>query len=218
MGGFGEAGGSIGLLCRPLQRDSGSLRLPLPGEAGLEILYQPQRTWFPSRSKSGFVLFFLSFFLSLSPKLSSPVSRARRVSSPTLHVLAPAAAVFPTPPRPSPGRSSLQSCRRARGGTRGDNPSQPRAGGAGGSWRSGAPGCTSHLQIPESHPCPAEPVPVPKLIPRPSEGKELARGDWRSRARGCSQTRLEGLDVTGEILAWCQQTARRGARLQPPGL
>lgn len=59
----------MGLLCRPLQRDSGSLRLPLPGEAGLEILYQPQRTWFPSRSKSGFVLFFLSFFLSLPSSL-----------------------------------------------------------------------------------------------------------------------------------------------------
>lgn len=64
VGGFGEAGGSMGLLCRPLQRDSGSLRLPLPGEVGLEILYQPQRTWFPNHSKSGFVLFFLFFSLS----------------------------------------------------------------------------------------------------------------------------------------------------------
>lgn len=53
----------MGLLCRPLQRDSGSFRLPLP-EVGLEILYQPQRTWFPNHWKSGFVLFFLSSSLS----------------------------------------------------------------------------------------------------------------------------------------------------------
>lgn len=166
------------LLCRPLQRDSGSLRLPLPGEVGLEILYQPQGTWFPNHSKSGFVLFCLSFSLS---QALFPVSQAGRFSSSTLHILAPAPTVFPTPAASQPVREGLQSCRRTCGGIRGDNPSQPRAGG--GSWRSlgywgvghlGAhPTCRSLNPIPA---CPAEPVPVPKLLPRRSEGKELAGG------------------------------------------
>lgn len=62
----------MGLLCCPLQRDSGSLRLLLPGEVGLEILYQPQRTWFPNHPKSGLFYFFplLSFSFSQAVSLS----------------------------------------------------------------------------------------------------------------------------------------------------
>lgn len=116
-----EAGGSVGLLCCPLQRDSGSRRLRLPGEVGLEILYQPQRTWFPNHPKTGFVLFFspLSFFLFLSSKLSPPLA-GWQLFRPTLHIRAHTPTAFPTPaPRwllPSQQGKALRSCtRRARG-------------------------------------------------------------------------------------------------------
>lgn len=143
---------------------------------------------------------FYFFFPLLSPKPSSPVSQASRFSSSTLHILAPTTTVFPTPALPTQPR---KSCGGERGGTGGNNPSQEDPGGVG---HLGAhPTCRSLNPIPA---CPTAPVPVSKT--HPSEGKE----DWRSRARGCSQTCLEQLGVTGEILAWCQQTAR----LQPPRL
>lgn len=156
----------MGLLCRPLQCDSGLLRLPLPGEAGLEILYQPQRTWFPNHPKSGFVLFFPLLFLSFS--FSQAVS--------------PSLAGFPAPPCTSQPRShsshcpapcrrlrtlpgkALQSCRRACGGTQGDNPGPPSTAGAVGQ-PAAHPTCTSPNPIP-AHP--TEPVPVPKQVSSPS--------------------------------------------------
>lgn len=154
VGGFGEAGGSMRLLCRPLQRDSGSLRLPLPGEVGLEILYQPQRTWFPNHSKSGFVLFCLSFSLSqaLFPCLTGwQVFQLHPAHPGTRSHCVPYPSCFPA----SEGKlAELQKDMRWH--MRGQSQPAP-------CWRrileesgllgSGASGCTSHLQIPESHPC-----------------------------------------------------------------
>lgn len=89
---------------------------------------------------------FYFFFPLLSPKPSSPVSQAGRFSSSTLHILAPAAAVFPIPALPTHPKS-------AEGHVVAQEGTIPAR-------RSGTPGCTSHLQIPESHPC-LFPKPIP---------------------------------------------------------
>lgn len=69
------------------------------------------------------------------------------------------------------------------------------------------PGYTSRLEIAESH---HKLVPVPEPISSPSAGKEppweLARGP-AELGQGMHRVSLEWLDVTGEILACCQQTA-----------
>lgn len=218
MGGFGEAGSSMGLLCRPLQRDSGSLRLPLPGEVGLEISYQPQRTWFPNHPKSGFVLYFspsLSFFFFLPSRL--PLSRwlagfpappcTSRPPLPQLSLLRLRAGCFPL--------GEGKACRAAGGhavayeGTIPASPALEKQGDRGRSlgWRlgyrgEGHPRHTSHLQIPEPHPC------QPNRAGARAQARPQTRWERQSPARGCSQVSLERLDVTGEILACRQQTAR----------
>lgn len=202
------------LLCHPLQRDSGSLRLPPPGEVGLEISYQPQRTWFPNHPKVGFCsifffsLLFLSFFFFL-PKPSPPLVPAGRFSSSTLHI--------PIPAPTAPGRAH----RRRHGGTRRDNPSQPSTGGAGGDcggslgWRLGygrvgQPGHTSHPQIPKSHL--TEPVPIPKPVPSPGWGGRSLPGSWVGEAAELSQGMLTGIPGTvGRYRRDPQQTAAAAA-------
>lgn len=152
----------MGLLCRPLQRDSGSLRLPLP-EIGLEILYQPQRTWFPNHSKSGFVLFFLSFSLSqaLFPCLTGwQVFQPHPAHLGTRCHCVPYPSCFP----PSEGKAAeLQK------GTWWHMRGQSQLEDLGGVGHLGAhPTCRSLNPIPA---CPTEPAPVPKLIPRLREGE-----------------------------------------------
>lgn len=90
-----------------------------------------------------------------------------------------------------------------------DSPALEEQGDRGGSlgWRlayrgEGHPRHKSHLQIPESHPC------QPNRTGARAQARPQPRRERQSPARGCSQASLERLDVTGEILACRQQTAR----------
>lgn len=71
-------------------------------------------------------------------------------------------------------------------------------------WRLGyrEEGHPSHLQIPESH------SRQPNRAGARAQAHPQPRRERQSPARGCSQASLEWLDVTGEILACRQQTAR----------
>lgn len=144
----------MGLLCRPLQCDSGLLRLPLPGEAGLEILYQPQRTWFPNHPKSGFVLFFPLLFLSFFFFLPGRLPLSGRFSSSTLHIpaLLPQLSLPRSMPAAShPAQESLAELQgRMWWHTRGQSWPAQHCGSRGTACG------TSHLHIPKSHPCPPD--------------------------------------------------------------
>lgn len=210
----------MGLLCRPLQCDSGSLRLPLPGGVGLEILYQPQRTWFPNQPKSGFVLFFSPFSFFLSFSFSQAVSPS--LADWQLFQLHPAhpslrSHSFPCPssaPAAShPVRELLAGGHMmAYKGTILASPTLEEQGDVGGSlgWRlgyrgAGHPGCTSHLQTSKSHPCPpnrASPCSQARLWPQRGEGAFLGAAEL-------GQGMLTGIPGTaGRYQTDPQQTSR----------
>lgn len=204
----------MGLLCRPLQRDSGSRRLPLPGEVGLEILYQPQRTWFPNHSKSGFVLFFLPFSLSqaLFPCLAGwQVFQLHPARPGTRCHCVPYPGCFP----PSEGKA----CRAAGGhvvAQEGTTPASPVLEDLGEVGHLGAhPTCGSLNAIPA---CPAEPAPVAKLISRPSEGKGGGTGAARPGDAHRHAWKGSVLPERSRLVSTNSPRPAEGARLQPPGL